>query len=65
MAEGIINALEMINIEQYKSLSCKPLVVLRQAQQNGKTSIFSMPIPFALSMSKGELGFAGQAHRAP
>jgi hypothetical protein len=31
-------------------------LMLRQAQQNGKTSFFSMLIPFALSVSKGERG---------
>ena len=38
-----------------------PLLCFDGLSTNGKTSIFLMSIPFALSMSKGELGFAGQA----
>ncbi|GEM_PF-3296764 len=39
-----------------------PLLWFDGLTTNGKTSFFSMPIPFALSVSKGERGFAGQTH---
>jgi hypothetical protein len=49
-----------LNIRAYP---VNPYSCFDRLSANGNNSMFSIRIPFALSLSKGERRFAGQAHK--